>query len=107
MLDSSEKRRRITKWLLSLFTCCILIYLGFRHISSIAAVILQLLDLAKPLLIGVMLALIFNVPMSFLSDICAQRPDCSMLPARSRSGFSFFWCSGFSSVSQFWLYRKW
>ena len=30
MLDSSEKRRRITKWLLSLFTCCILIYLGFR-----------------------------------------------------------------------------
>lgn len=65
MLDSSEKRRRITKWLLSLFTCCILIYLGFRHISSIAAVILQLLDLAKPLLIGVMLALIFNVPMSF------------------------------------------
>lgn len=65
MLDSSEKRRRITKWLLSLFTCCILIYLGFRHISSIAAVILQLLDLAKPLLIDVMLALIFNVPMSF------------------------------------------
>lgn len=38
---------------------------GFRHISSIVSVVLQLLDLVKPLLIGVILALIFNVPMSF------------------------------------------
>lgn len=66
MFDTSEKCRRISKWFLGMFTCCILIYLGFRHISSITAVILRLFHLAKPLLIGAILALIFNVPMSFL-----------------------------------------
>lgn len=65
MLDTSEKCQRVSKWLLGIFTCCILIYLGFRHISSIWNVILRILDLAKPLLIGSILALVFNVPMSF------------------------------------------
>lgn len=74
MLDTAEKRKRISKWLLSLFTCCILIYLGFRHISSIAAAALQMLMLAKPLLIGVILALIFNVPMSFLERFLRTKP---------------------------------
>lgn len=65
MLDTSEKRRKISKWFLGMFTCCILIYLVFRHIGSIAGVVLQVLGLAKPLLLGAMLALVFNVPMSF------------------------------------------
>ncbi len=65
MLDTSEKCRRISKWFLGMFTCSILIYLGFRHISSIADVIFRLIDMIKPMLIGAMLALIFNVPMSF------------------------------------------
>lgn len=65
MFDTSEKRRKISKWFIGIFTCCILIYLGFRHISSIAGAISWLIDLARPLLIGAILALIFNVPMSF------------------------------------------
>ena len=65
MLDTSENRRKISKWIIGLFTCCVLIYLGLRHISSLANVLLWLVGLAKPLLIGAMLALIFNVPMSF------------------------------------------
>ena len=65
MFDTSEKRRKISKWFIGIFTCCILIYLGFRHISSVAGAISWLIDLAKPLLIGAILALIFNVPMSF------------------------------------------
>jgi predicted PurR-regulated permease PerM len=65
MFDTSEKRREISKWFIGIFTCCILIYLGFRHISSVAGAISWLIDLAKPLLIGAILALIFNVPMSF------------------------------------------
>lgn len=66
MFDTSEKRREISKWLISLITCCILIYLGFRHIGSIADAISWIVGLIKPLLIGVILALIFNVPMSFI-----------------------------------------
>lgn len=65
MLDTSEKRQRVSKWFLGIFTCCILIYLGFRHISGIANIVWQVIDLAKPLLIGIMLALMFNVPMGF------------------------------------------
>ena len=65
MFDTSEKCRRISKWFLGIFTCCILIYLGFRHISNIIKVILWLFNLAKPLVIGAILALILNVPMSF------------------------------------------
>lgn len=65
MFDTSEKCRRISKWFLGMFTCCILIYLGFRHIDGIADVLMRLFDLTKPLLIGAMLALVFNVPMSF------------------------------------------
>lgn len=73
MFDTSEKCRRISKWFLGIFTCCILIYLGFRHISSIADVILWLFHLAKPLLIGAILALILNVPMSFFERILRKK----------------------------------
>jgi len=65
MFDTYEKRRKISKWILGIFTCCILIYLGFRHIGSIAGAFSWLMGLAKPLIIGAILALIFNVPMSF------------------------------------------
>ena len=61
MFDTSEKRREISKWFIGIFTCCILIYLGFRHISSIASAISWLIDLARPLLIGAILALFFNL----------------------------------------------
>lgn len=65
MFDTSEKCQRTSKWIIGIFTCCILIYLGFRHISSIVDAISQLLDLAEPILLGAILALIFNVPMGF------------------------------------------
>lgn len=65
MFDTSEKCQRTSKWIIGIFTCCILIYLGFRHISSIVDAISQLLDLAEPILLGAILALIFNVSMGF------------------------------------------
>lgn len=68
MPDHSENCKKISKWFLGIFTCCILIYLVFRHISSIADIILWLIHLAKPFLLGTILALIFNVPMSFFEQ---------------------------------------
>ncbi len=64
MFDSTEKRKEVGKWLIGIITCCILIYLGMRHISNIADAIMFLAGLAKPMLIGTVLALILNVPMS-------------------------------------------
>lgn len=51
-----------------------LLYFDFRHISSIVSVVRQLLNLVKPLLIGVILALIFNVPMSFFERYLRTKP---------------------------------
>ena len=65
MLDTLEKRKNLSKWIFSIFTCCILICFGMRYISDIFNAIAWLIGLAKPLVIGVILALILNVPMSF------------------------------------------
>lgn len=48
------KTPEISKWFIGIQRCCILIYLGFRHISSIASAISWLIDLAS-LLIGAIL----------------------------------------------------
>ncbi|MDD6212167.1 MAG: AI-2E family transporter [Clostridiales bacterium] len=64
MFDTGEKRWKLYKWFIGLFTCCILIYLGFSNISSVMKGIGWLTKLAKPLIIGAFLALVFNVPMS-------------------------------------------
>lgn len=65
MFDTLEKRKNLSKWIFSIFTCCILICFGMRYISDIFNAIAWLIGLAKPLVIGVILALILNVPMSF------------------------------------------
>lgn len=73
MFDTPEKRYALSKWIIGTVTCCILIYLGMRHISSIAEVISQLLGLVKPLLVGGLLALILNVPMSYWEKFLKRR----------------------------------
>ena len=65
MFDTLEKRKSLSKWIFSIFTCCILICFGMRYISDIFNAIAWLIGLAKPLVIGAILALILNVPMSF------------------------------------------
>lgn len=57
------KIRRITKWLIGVVTACILIYLAVRHIDMIAAGISWLIKLLFPILLGVVMALVLNVPM--------------------------------------------
>jgi len=73
MFDTSKKCRELSKWIIGIFTCCILIYLGFSHISSIADAVFRLVDLTKPLLLGAILALIFNVPMSFFERFLRKK----------------------------------
>lgn len=74
MFHDAENRRELAKWVISVITACILIYLGFRHIASIAAAISWLVDLVHPLLVGMIVALILNVPMSFMESklLCSR-----------------------------------
>ena len=65
MFDTPEKRHAIREWVIGTVACCVLIYRGLRHISSIAQVFSWLVGFAKPLLIGGILALVLNVPLRF------------------------------------------
>lgn len=63
MLENTEKRHQLAKWLISIITICILIYLGIRHINQLAVAVTWLKELMNPLLIGFVLALFLNVPL--------------------------------------------
>lgn len=57
------KIRGITKWLIGVVAACSLIYLAIRHLDRIGAGIAWLADIMLPLLLGVIMAFILNVPM--------------------------------------------
>lgn len=63
LIENKEKRKLISKWLIGIFTACILIYLGAGHINILAKAVTWLTNLVFPLLLGAIFALIFNVPM--------------------------------------------
>lgn len=63
LIENKEKRKLISKWLVGIFTVCILIYLGAGHMSTIGKALSWLLNLVFPLLLGSIFALVLNVPM--------------------------------------------
>lgn len=73
MFDTPEKRREVRKWVIGTGACCILVYLCLRHISSIVQAFTWLIDLARPLIIGGVLALILNVPLHQWERILRKR----------------------------------
>lgn len=76
MCDDAEKRRETARWILKIFTVCVLIYLCISHVDSIAGALVWGLRLAEPLFIGIILALIINVPMSFFERwLFRKKPD--------------------------------
>lgn len=63
LIENKEKRKLISKWLVGIFTACILIYLGAGHMNTIAKALSWLFNLIFPLFLGCIFALILNVPM--------------------------------------------
>jgi len=66
MFDDLERNRKAAKWVVGVVSTCILVYLGLRHIGIVAGAVGWLANLLKPLLLGGILALILNVPMSVI-----------------------------------------
>ena len=60
-----EQKKRITKWILGIATAIILIFLGVQNISHVANAFNYAVGLLMPLLLGVVIAVILNVPMRF------------------------------------------
>ncbi len=68
MFEDSKRSRQAAKWIIGIVSICALIILGLHHIASIAGVAFQLIDLVNPILIGIIVALVLNVPMSMVEQ---------------------------------------
>lgn len=60
---NSNKAKRTAKWIITVISICILIYLALSHLDVIASAFNWLIKLFMPLIIGMVMALILNVPM--------------------------------------------
>lgn len=63
LIENKEKRKLISKWLIGIFSACILIYLGVGHMSTVGKALSWLFSLVFPLFLGSIFALVLNVPM--------------------------------------------
>ncbi len=62
---NSSKMKKLAKWLVGIVAVCILIYLGVNNISVLAKSVSFIFNISGPLILGLVFALILNVPMSF------------------------------------------
>lgn len=63
-----EKRKKLTRWFISIATACILIFLGVQNIGVVANAVSWVTGLIMPLILGAAIALILNVPMRFFES---------------------------------------
>lgn len=83
--DDSKQYRIIAKWVIGIVSACILIYLGIRYIHVIAASISWLIKLVLPLLVGIIFALILNIPLHFFEDWLFVKKNSLKSKARKRN----------------------
>lgn len=74
-LDDNNQKKNLARWIVGIVASCILIFLGIRYISVIAFAIQWIAELVMPLLLGVIFALIIDVPMHLLeSHLLVKNP---------------------------------
>ena len=61
-----EKKKLITKWIIGIIASCIVIFLSLQNIHSLTRAFLWCVGAVMPLAIGIMVAMVLNVPMSFV-----------------------------------------
>ena len=98
--------RKITKWIIGVVTVCILIYLAIRHLDMIAAGISWFFRITFPLLLGIIMALILNVPMRPIEKYLhikkeqVKRPVAIAFPCAGSGHFYRYCISGDSGDSK-------
>ncbi|MBR5869214.1 MAG: AI-2E family transporter [Clostridia bacterium] len=60
-----EVRKKLTKWIIGVVTACIVIFLGVQNIHVLMNAVAYCFDLISPLLVGLVLAFVLNVPMRY------------------------------------------
>ena len=68
-----KNKKTLTIWIVSLVAVCTLIFLGIQNIDIVAGTLMWLLNLISPLITGVVIAVILNVPMRFIESHLWQK----------------------------------
>ncbi len=58
--------KKKAKWIIGIAAACIVLYLGLQNLGVVAKAVSWLYSLVAPLMTGLIIALIINVPMSFI-----------------------------------------
>lgn len=85
---TSEKIKKMTKWVIGIVAICIVIFLGLQNIKGVIDVFAYCVGLISPLILGFVFALILNVPMSFIESHLWQKTKKPILE-KLRRPFSF------------------
>ena len=64
MFNDRKTAGQAAKWIIGIFTVCIIIYLSISHLDAIADAVASIFGICEPLIIGAVLAVVLNVPMS-------------------------------------------
>lgn len=62
---TTEKIKKLSKWIIGIVAVCILIFLGVQNINVVADAVSWCVSLISPLILGFAFAVVLNVPMSF------------------------------------------
>ncbi len=60
-----NKKKFVTKWIIGIIATCIVIFLALQNIHTLSRAFMWAVRLVMPLVLGMVIALILNVPMSF------------------------------------------
>lgn len=67
-LDDPKTRKAAGKWVLIIFALCCCIFLALSHLGDVGGAIAFVANLLSPLMIGLVLAVVINVPMTFIEQ---------------------------------------
>ncbi len=68
MKFSQDKKKKLTWWIIEIATICILIFFVSQNTNVISDAISSIIEIISPLLSGLIIALILNVPMKFFES---------------------------------------
>ena len=65
-MTEREQQKRRAKWVIGVVAVCIVIYAGVQHLGTVGSVIRWMIGLTLPLILGLIIALILDVPLRSL-----------------------------------------
>ncbi len=64
-MNNKNSNSKLARWIIGIVAACIVLYLGLSNVGVVASAVSWVLGLVMPLTLGLVFALVINVPMSF------------------------------------------